>query len=933
MLCRVPVAGTSDQAADANPDRLVGRENELAQLDAWLDGVVAGRSRPLLLEGEPGIGKTTLLNAARAHARARGMATVAVTAIPSAVNLALSGLGAVVGPLGAKPADVDPNAIAPLQLALSDPSANVNPLALCGGLVALLASAAEHQPIVIIIDDGQWLDVSSVDVIVAAFRGLVLDQVGLLVAARSDEPHSFPDLQRLPVLGLSEAAASELFVELKVDPTVLTFCWEASAGNPLALDVLLRRLDDHERRGTRPLPDPLPVADAITNAFRRRLDALPDATRIALIVLAADTASSATSVEAAIVRMGGALLDFEPAEDAGVVVRRSGRRTFAHPLLRATALALGPASRLRAAHTALAAAHADVGEFEQRAWQLAAAAIGPDDAAADALAEVAAAAQRRGAIAVAAEGYLTAARLSSGQSDRVARLLLAGDTLWVVGRVTEAMTVLHEAIEAAATDHERAEAAVLLHKMELWARGPRFARDRLLVAAEPLELTDPNQASKLLSHAAATAIVSCDVVGTLAIGRRAFELATPDDPTAVIQATVALGFVESHAADPGAAARLAPIVELAEMIVDTDDPEVAVLLGIVGMFLTEAERLEEAQRFLLAVVRRSRREGSAASEAMVAAILAEKHWRTGDWLEAWHLMANDVVAGATMRVNEAWTAALLAHLDAGFGRAESCRQRCAEATRGGTATGAAVVLVWAGHAMGLLEVGLGRWSEAARHLDKVASLTESLGRHIPGAVWWQGDHIEALVRAGRLDDATKALDRLDAERAIGDQHWPACVAARARGLMSGDVDVAVKEFTVSIEEAELIPAPFEVARSHLNRGECLLENGSTLEAMDDLKLAVEIFDRLGAAAFAERTRVLLGEPVAARSTAVLTDLLTPAELRVALAVAGGATNREVATDLFVSIKTVDYHLQNVYRKLSLRSRTELAVRVSQAGAA
>ena len=251
--------------------------------------------------------------------------------------------------------------------------------------------------------------------------------------------------------------------------------------------------------------------------------------------------------------------------------------------------------------------------------------------------------------------------------------------------------------------------------------------------------------------------------------------------------------------------------------------------------------------------------------------------------------------------------------------------------RGGAATGASVVLVWAGHAMGLLEVGFGRWSEAARHLDKVAALTESLGRHHPGAVWWQGDHIEALVRADRLDDAIKDLDRLDAERAIGEQHWPACIAARARGLMAADADVAVKEFTASIEEAELIPAPFEVARSHLNRGERLLENGSTLEAAEDLKLAVEIFDRLGAAAFAERTRVLMGEPVAARSTAVLADLLTPAELRVALAVAGGATNREVATDLFVSIKTVDYHLQNVYRKLSLRSRTELAVRVSLAG--
>jgi DNA-binding CsgD family transcriptional regulator len=232
--------------------------------------------------------------------------------------------------------------------------------------------------------------------------------------------------------------------------------------------------------------------------------------------------------------------------------------------------------------------------------------------------------------------------------------------------------------------------------------------------------------------------------------------------------------------------------------------------------------------------------------------------------------------------------------------------------------------------MGLLEIGFGRWLEAARQLDRVAALTESLGRHLPGAVWWQGDHIEALVRAGRPDDAARALDRLDRERSAGSQRWPACVAARGRALMSADLDSAIADLDRSVKLAEAIPAPFEAARSRLIRGERRLEAGSAAAGADDLRAALEAFDRLGASAFAERTRTLLGEPVTARSSASLTDLLTPAELRVALAVAKGATNREVAADLFVSAKTVEYHLQNVYRKLNLRSRTELAVRVSQA---
>lgn len=306
--------------------------------------------------------------------------------------------------------------------------------------------------------------------------------------------------------------------------------------------------------------------------------------------------------------------------------------------------------------------------------------------------------------------------------------------------------------------------------------------------------------------------------------------------------------------------------------------------------------------------------------------------RAGDWLEAWHLASNDVVAGATMRVNRAWTEAFLAHLDAGFGRAESCRQRAATAVRGGAATGAGVVLVWAGHAMGLLEIGLGRWHEAARHLDRVASLTDAVGRRLPGAVWWQGDHIEALVRAGRLADASRALDRLDLEGAVCDQRWPASVAARGRGLMAVDDGEAHTELSRSIELAELVPAPFEAARSRLNRGERLLASGDATAACEDLTRALDVFDRLGAATFAERARVLLGEPVTTRSTVGLAELLTPGELRVALVVARGATNREVAAELFMSVKTVDYHLQRVYRKLSLRSRTELAVRVSQAAA-
>ena len=910
----------------------VGRQVELRRLDEWLGELVAGRSRPLLLEGAPGIGKTSLLRAVRERAGTLGARSLAITPIPNASSLALAGLGAFVGHLRADLELADQEAVAPLLLALADPAANANPVALSGGLIALLAAAAEQQPLALIIDDGQWLDRSSAEVIIAAFRGLALDQVGLLVAVRADEPHPFEELPRLPVEGLDRESTHDLFASLHVDDAVLDRCWEATAGNPLALEVILRGLEPEERSGTRPLPNPLPVADSIAHAFRRRFEALPPATFRALVVLAADSGASPSSLDAAIAQLGGTSVDLDAAEEARLIVRTSGQPAFSHPLLRATALAVAKPAERRAAHRALADAHERAGEREARAWQLAAAANGPDDEAAAALLEVADAARRRGATAAAAEGYLMAARLSGSAPERAARLLAAGDATWVVGRVEEATAILGEAIESSSTVTDRAQGSALLGQIELWAQGPRVARDRFLDASVSVEGDDAGFAARLLGHAAFTAVASGDVRGALPLAQRSMTTAPEDDIAASIQSTVTLGYLECHAGLADGAPRLQPIIAIAEQLVDSDDPDVVGLLGLLGMCLTEGERFVEAERFLGAVVRRSRREGATATGALVAAILAENHWRTGNWLEAAHLASNDVVAGATLPVNQAWATAFLAHLDGAAGRAELCRKRSLEASRAATSTGADVVAIWAGHAMGLLELGSGRWAEAARHLDKVAALTESLGRQLPGAVWWQGDHIEALARAGRPDDAWRALERLEREGSVGEQRWPACVAARGRALLVGDDDrdEALRHLASSLELAEAIPAPFEVARTCVARAERHLADGDRDAAADDLRRAVDGFDRLGAAAFAERARALLGEPVAARSVVSLADLLTPAELRVALAVAKGSTNREVAAELFVSAKTVEYHLLNVYRKLNLRSRTELAVRVSQA---
>ena len=945
MLCndravsnRPPVApGTARRAAidEFGARRLVGRDTEVAHLDAWLGDVLAGRSRPLLLQGEPGIGKTSLLRATCVRALELGIRPITVVPIPTARHLTLAGLEAVVEPLRSLLAVTDHGADALHQLMLNDLPADhlatANPLTLCGSLVSLLAAVAETQPVILVIDDAQWLDHMSADVIQAAFKGLILDRVGLLVAVLSAETHAFGSIQRLPIGGLSKAAAIELHASQRIDDDVLARCWDATGGNPLALDVLLRGIDESQRRGERPLPDPLPVADSIAAAFRRRVESLPASTVSALVVMAADLGLTSPVLARALVAVGCSSDDFEPAERAAILTRADGRLVFAHPLLRASTLATASAPQLRAANAALADAHGEAGDAERRAWHLAAAAAGPDREASTALAEAATIARRRGAIAVAAEGFRVAAQISPDRSDRVQRLLFAGSATWEFGQVDKAVRLASEALELSETAREVADASMLLGKIELWSAGPRVARDRFLSPIDALQPDERGLASRLLSQAAGTSVVSGDVRGALANAQRSLELAPPDDVATVVQAALTLGYVEHHSADAAGLERLQPIFELAGLVIDSDDPSLSGLMGMVGMCLTESEQFEEAERFLVAVARQARLSGATADSALFAAILAEKHWRTGDWLEAIHLISTDAVGGATMTVNRVWVAAIQARFDAAAGRAEACRERSALAVRVGRATSAGSVLIWAGHAMGLLEVGLGRWTAAARQLDRVAALTESLGRHLPGAVWWQGDHLEALVRSGRLDDARRALGRLDRERTGDASNWPACVAARCRGLLSDDLDLAIMELSLSIDLAQRIPAPFEAARSRLVRGERLLEAGDGDAACEDLTDALDAFERLGAASFAERTRRVLGEPLTTPAAVGLVDLLTPGELRVALAVARGKTNREVGADLFVSAKTIDYHLQNIYRKLNVRSRTELAFRVSLAG--
>ena len=456
---------------------------------------------------------------------------------------------------------------------------------------------------------------------------------------------------------------------------------------------------------------------------------------------------------------------------------------------------------------------------------------------------------RRGATAVAAEGFLTAARLSPTQPDRAARLLAAGDATWVVGRVDEATEILGEALDASETPHGAGRGRDAPRPdRPLGAGSPRCPRPFPRRRGPRWSTTIRAWRRRLISQAAFTAVVSGDVHGALALAAPAFELAPADDLAATVQATVTLGYLESHAADPGgrrparADHRDGRAVRRQRRFRRRRPARARGHVPHRDRALGRGGAVPGRRRAPLPAKRRDGDAGRCAPRSWPRSTGAPA---IGSRRRTWRRTTS--LDGATMPVNQAWASAFLAHLDAGAGRAESCRQRAASAVRGGGATGAGVVLVWAGHAMGLLEVGFGRWAEAAaparpgRRAHRVAG-TPPAGSGLVAGRSHRGARASGPSGRRRRGRSIVSTD----ERSAGSQRWPACVAARGRALLAGRPRGRPRGAgDLGRSWRRRSPSPFEAARSRLIRGERLLEAGSAAAAGDDLRDALDAFDRLG----------------------------------------------------------------------------------------
>jgi DNA-binding CsgD family transcriptional regulator len=905
----------------------VGREQERARIDRLLQEARAGKSGALLLHGEAGIGKTALMR--WGIGQATGLRVLRARGIETESDIPFAGLAELVTPLLDRLDDIPEVQASALRGALAlGPATPHDRFTVPAGLLSLLAVAAEEQPVLVAIDDAQWLDEPSLEAFLFAGRRLGAEGIAMLGSVRDGTAVAaleVPWLELLRIEPLAEAEARELLGASQVErlaPAVTDRLVKTAAGNPLALLEIPRLLSDGQRAGREPLEEPLRPGTGVERAFRRALDELDERAHRALLLAASAHSGRVAVIEPALVEMGLTLADLEGAEAARMLTVSDGELEFRHPLLRSTAYHAASAAERRAAHAALAAA-APQGSPE-RAWHLAACAVAPDEEVAAALEAAALDARGRGAHATAARDFGRAAQLTPEDEPRARRLLDAATDAARSGEADRALSVLGEAARLASDPLLAADVQRMTGHVEMRRGSPLVAYELLVAEAERVRSRDPRRAAGMFLEASVSHMMTGDMHALIATAERARALATSADPAVELLATAVIG--EAYLALGDVEQGDAMLSACEPYLLEGDPLAIVEVVAMAAHSSIWIEKFERAQRLFDRVIAAAR--DASAVSALIYPLAARSHmdFRLGRWAAA--------RADATESVELAQdtgqlpllthSLAALAHVEAALGADEPCRRHVTEGLALVARFQAEAIGTYLHGALGLLELGLGRIPEAIVALEECQRHADRLQMQ-PAVVQCTPDLIEAYARAGRRDDAAALIDVLDGRATRTGSLWARAAVARTRALLAPDGEFRAA-FEVALTLHADLPMPFERARTLLCLGERLRRARQRADARAPLKEALDTFERLGARGWAERARTELratGEQQARRAETAA-EQLTPHELQIALLVAQGMTNREAAAALFLSPKTIEYHLGQIYRKLDVRGRAQLA---------
>jgi len=898
---------------------VVGRETELGVVDGLL-GDVEERLRALVVVGEPGVGKTTLWREAIDRARLRGLRVLAASPSESEARLSFAALTDLLADVGAEVLERLP---APqqhgLEVALLRAEAGRAPGRRLVGtaLASALDELARRAPLVVAVDDAQWLDPASASVLEFALRRLGDRRLRLLVALRADGawPTFVPargdasvrtlELGELTVAALQRIVADRLGVVFP-RPTLVKLA-AASRGNAFHAIEIARLLDGRDPATW--AAGPLPVPDDLRTLVGQRIARLPRQTRDALLRAAALARPTVGAVDETALR---------PAASAGLVeIGADGQVSFAHPLYAAAVYgSAGPDER--------AAAHRELAEIvlddEERARHLALGARAPDTEIAAALASAARRARARGAPDAAAELSELALRVTPDDHPSAPeRGLALAEDLLLAGDLQRSADVLRRLTQRADGDL-RARALLVLADIEYWLSGEGAA-----VAIEERALAEAGD--PVLRARCLVAIAMTAATHDLARARDAARAATaifdtqPNVDLALqslaLGARVRVDLFAGEGLDRPAAERALALEA------ESGAPPLAVDARMpfkLAQWLRYADAFDDAHAYLEQSETAAVDEGDESSLANILLNRALLDCWSGDWVGAAEAAARSqatfVRSGVSSASNAVWQAYVAAHV----GRLEDVRRAAAAAAESDEPV---LRMLWR-RTLGLAELAAGNAEAAAALLADALESWHVMG-FVEPAVWRiHGDAAEAFVAAGELERAAAAVAELETAAARSRIPWTAAVGARSRALVlaaQGDLTGAEEQLVRARDAHDGCPMPFELARTLLAHGQVLRRLKRKRDAREALAAALAVFDSLGAVPWSSRTQEELAR-TAARAAAPTG--LTATELRIAQLAAAGLTNDAIATEVFVTRKTVEANLSRAYRKLGIRSRAQLA---------
>jgi DNA-binding CsgD family transcriptional regulator len=895
--------------------RLLGRDAECAAIDRLLADARAGAGGALVIRGEAGIGKSALLDYARRHAAP--MAVLSASGVEAESDLAFAGLHELLRPLlnylGELP-DIQSRALAgALGLA---PSTQADRLLISAAVLGVLAAAAESSPTLVLVDDAQWLDRPSADALMFTARRLRAERLAILFGAREGEATRFETagLAELMLAGLADEPAAAVFATQarQAPPAVRDRLLAEAAGNPLALLELGGGLSDEQLRGRVPLPEAIPLTPRLEDVFRRRIGQLPPTAQTALLIAAADNTGDAGAVLRAAAGLQLPVGALDPAQQAGLIRVSGATISFRHPLVRSALYQAAPLSERQRVHAALAGALATEENTDRRVWHQAMATLTGDEEVAAALEASARRAQLRAGHASAATAFLRAAELSTDESRRTWRIAASAQAAWDAGQAERARGAIARALPRAAGEL-RVQLLHLSGVIEARTGSLPEASTRLTEGAAAS--SDPSLKLEMLIEAVEAATMTGDLAGATEITRSAASV-TPVGARDHLISTLLRGFGQAFAGEHQRAQSL--LTDAMRQADTLGDPRALVWASNAASVAGDATG---SLRYANRAVEAARRQGLLSVLPLTLEQQAIELLACNDFERAYAAAEEGYRLCLDIGHGHGWHLVSMAAAEAIWGREEEARRHAGEALAVGQRSGSTFLASTAEITLGVLELTMGQPDLAA---DRLLALTDP-GR--PG--------FNPIVALPALPDAVEAAVRADrpaaaAERLAIARDWVEGAPTQARRALLARCQALLGErdaeqaFSEAIERSQALP-PLEQARTGLLYGEWLRRERHRTSARTQLRAALELFQRLGAVPWAGRAEAELratGETARKRDPSTLTQL-TPQELQIAGLVADGLTNRQIAAQLFLSPRTVDYHLRKVFTKLGIASRTDL----------